>query len=571
MMKKYNSGYISAISLLVMAFLLLLTGAVVPRVKAELNFTSMNNDGIEAQYAAESGIKYAAAQILNNPSNTDWSWARGNQKLTFADGETYKITIYPIDSSGKAGSSPIDEGVALISGSKYLIQSVGQVNNYTKTVRVIAYINTGSASTPTIYSGKTLSSSGSLTIANGDVLANTVDINGNVSINDNNKILYYDTASVPNYSNITKTKWSGEKYTYKPDESVVTSLPSFRAANNISGYMTNYTSGISFPAANSTYEWRTYYTLFSNTKYYVQNTFLQSDNKPLTINKEGSGDTYITINGNYTTNNSGTNYINLNNSGNFVLNVIGNLEVRSLIINAANASSVTINVTGDFSTSGSGIIIHGPANGNLNVNVGGDFSIGAGGLTIDGMNTGNINFTVDSDLTTNGYSWQITRPLTGDVNIMVNGKFSASGAGLPILGNSSGNVNFFVGGTLNSNGSGIVINSTTGNVNIYANDNLSASGSGMSVDGANVNIVVNGDVSFNGNNSLKGDSVLLYAIGDGHDVDANSLYIEGVIIAPDGDITLRGGTVINNSNTTPDGTGGSGSGTGTIEFTNWSS
>jgi len=567
--KKNNSGYISAISLLIMAFLLLLTGAVVPRVGAELNFTSINSDGVEAQYAAESGVKYAAAQILNNPGNTDWNWARGNQELTFADGETFKITIYPMDSSGKAGSSPIDDGVALTSGSKYLIQSVGKVNNYLKTVKVIAYINTGSASTPTIYSGKTLSASGSLTVANGDILAETVDLNGNVTINEKNKILYYKNASVPNYSNIETKKWSGEKYTYQPGESVVISLPSFSAAANINGYIANYTSGISFPSPNSTYEWRTYYTLSSNTKYYVQNTFMQSDNKPITINKEGSGDTYITVKGNYTTNNSGTNYINLNGSGNFVLNVIGNFQARELVINANNASSVTINVTGDFTMSGNALTIHGPTNGDVNINVGADFSIGSGGLTIDGVNTGNINIMVDSDLTTDGYSWHISRPASGDVNILVNGNFSAKGAGLPIKGSSTGTVNFFVGGTLDTQGSGIVIDSNTGNVNIYANSNLSASGSGMSVDGANVNIVAKGDISFNGNNSLRGDNVLLYAIGSGHDVDANSLYIEGVIIAPDGDITLRGGTVINNTNTTS-GSGGSGSGTGTIEFSNWS-
>lgn len=570
-MKKKNGGYISAISLLIMAFLLLLTGAVVPRVGAELNFTSINSDGVEAQYAAEAGVKYAAAQILNNPGNTDWGWARGNKELAFADGETFKITIYPMDADEKPASSPIDDGAALTSGNKYQIKSVGKVNNYSKTVKVIAYINTGSASTPAIYSGKNLSASGSLIVANGDILADTVKLNGSITINDKNKILYYNNASVPSYSNIETQKWSGEKYTYQAGESVVTSLPSFSATKNISGYIVNYNSGVGFPAANSTYEWRTYYTLSSNTKYYVQNSFLQSDNKPITINKEGSGDTYITVKGNYTTNNSGTNYINLNGSGNFVLNVIGNFEARELVINANKASSVTINVTGYFTMSGNALTIHGPANGNVNINVGGNFAIGSGGLTIDGVNTGNINITVDANLTTDGYSWHISRPASGDVNILVNGNFSATGAGLPIKGSSTGTVNLFVGGTLKSSGSaGIVIDSTTGNVNIYANSNLNASGSGMSVDGANVNIVANGDISFSDSNSLRGDNVLLYAIGDGHNVDANSLYIEGVIIAPGGDITLVGGTVINNTNTTA-GTGGSGSGTGTIEFSNWSS
>jgi len=565
-MKNNNSGYISAISLLIMAFLLLLTGAVVPRVGAELNFTSINSDGVEAQYAAEAGVKYAAAQILNNPGNTDWSWAQGNQERTFADGETFKITIYPMGADGKPASSPIDDGVAFTSGSKYQIKSVGKVNGYSKTVKVNVYINTGSASTPTIYSGKTLSASGSLTVANGDILADTVDLSGKVTINDKNKVLYYNNASAP----IETFKWSGEKYTYQPGESVVTSLPSFSAVKNISGYIVNYTSGVSFPSANSTYEWRTYYTLSPNTKYYIQNNFLQSDNKPLTINKDGAGDTYITINGNYTTNNSGTNYINLNNSGNFVLNVIGNFQARELVINANNASSVTINVTGDFSMSGSALTIHGPANGNVNINVGKDFSIGSGGLTIDGVKTGNINITVDSDLTTDGYSWHISRPASGDVNILVNGNFSANGNGLPITGSSTGTVNFFVGGALTTQGKGIEINSTTGDVNIYSNSNLKASGSGMSVDGSNVNIVANGDISFTGSNSLSGDNVLLYAIGSGHDVDAASIYIEGVIIAPDGDIKLSGKTVINNTYTNT-GSGESGSGTGSIEFSNWSS
>lgn len=194
--KKNNSGYISAISLLIMAFLLLLTGAVIPRVGAELNFTSINNDAVEAQYAAEAGVKYAAAQILNNTSNTDWSWARGNQELTFADGETYKITIYPIDSSGKAGSSPIEDGIALTSGSKYLIQSVGKVNNYSKTVKVIAYINTGSDSSPAIYAGNTANIGNSLKVINGDVLAANIKISTLPTLDDDKNIYYYNKPTV---------------------------------------------------------------------------------------------------------------------------------------------------------------------------------------------------------------------------------------------------------------------------------------------------------------------------------------------------------------------------------------
>lgn len=566
-MKKYNSGFISAISLLIMAFLLLLTAAVVPRVGAELKFSSMNSDGVEAQYAAESGVKYAAAQILNNPGNTDWSWALGTQEKTFAGTEKFTITIYPMDSTGKPGTSPIANGVALTSGNKYQIKSVGKVNGYLKTVKVIAYINTGSASAKAIYAANNLTVNNTVTINKGDVLARNLDINkGSIKLTEGD-VLYIDSVAGSNKIDGNLKKYTGT-YTYTPDESTITSLPAFSAASNISRDTVNYTSGVSFPSPNSTAEWRRYYTLSSNTKYYVQNTFMQSDNKPITINKQGAGDTYITIKGNYTTSNSGTNYINLNGSGNLVLNIIGDFVVKNLEINANSGSSVTINVTGNLTTNSSGIIIHGPANGNLNINVAGSLAISEGGITTDGMNSGNVNILVDSNLTTGGYSWHITRPTTGDVNIFVKGNVVAGNAGLPITGNGTGTVNILAGGTLTSSGSGIAINSTTGNVNIFSNGNFSASGSGLDLNGSSVKIVANGDFTASGDNKIKGNA-LLYVMGEGHDVSlSGSFRVDGAIIADGGDVTIGAKTDINTDFDGSDGSGGSG--TGTIEFSNWS-
>lgn len=571
-MKKNNSGYISAISLLIMAFLLLLTGAVVPRVGAELNFTSINSDGIEAQYAAESGAKYAAAQILNNPGNTDWGWARGNQERTFADGETFKITIYPVDSSGKVGSSPIDDGVALTSGSKYQIKSMGKVNGYSKTVKVIAYINTGSASAKAIYAANNLNVNNTVTINKGDVLAGNLIMNNDIKLTDGN-LLYINSVTADNWiknNHKDNLKPYNGTYIYTPDESTITSLPAFSAANNISGYTVNYTSGVSFPSPNSTTEWRRYYTLSPNTKYYVQNTFMQSDNKPITINMEGSGDTYITVKGNYATSNSGKNYINLNGAGNLVFNVIGDFLADELVINANSGNSVTINVVGNFKTTGTGITINRPQNGNVNFNVGGSLNAGQI-IKVNGVNSGDIIFIVDGNLSITGPGIEIKRPSSGLVNFLINGKLTDTNGGLKILGEGSSTINIFCGQGIGSSGAGIKIDSSIGNVNIYSNSNFSASNSGVNLNGASVKVVANGDFTASGNNTIKGNG-LLYVIGEGHDVSlGGSFRVDGAIIADGGDVTIGANTIIN---TNLDGSGGSvgfGSGTGTIEFSNWSS
>ena len=572
-MKKKNSGYISAISLLIMAFLLLLTGAVLPRVGAELNFTSINSDGVEAQYAAEAGVKYAAAQILNNSNNTDWSWARGNQELTFADGETFKITIYPIDSSGKAGSSPIDDGVALTSGSKYLIQSVGKVNNYLKTAKVIAYINTGSASSPAIYAANNLNVNGTLTINNGDALAGNLNMKQDIKITDGN-LLYINSVTAADWmknNHKDNLKPYTGKYTYTPDESTITSLPVFSAASNISGYTNNYSSGV----ALSTPEYNggiTTYILNANTKYYLKSGMPSPIyNGTLKFNKPSNGDVTMTVAGNYISSSSGNGTsFNLTGTGNFVLNIMGNMTANAFTINAMNASSVTINVLGDLTTDGSGFTVNGPSAGDFNLNVKGNLNI-KNKLKINGITSGDVNIVVDGNLTYANDNFTISRPAAGNVNILVNGNMASSSSGIPISGTSTGDVNVFVGKTLSTGGAGIKTDSTTGNVNIFVNSDFSSSGTGLVLTGASAKIVVNGNISFGGTTSITADNSLIYVVGENHNATfENTLTLYGSLIVANGSANINNTTNIR----IPDSTGGSGgssSGTGTIEFSNWSS
>ena len=573
MMKKNNSGYISAISLLIMAFLLLLTAAVLPRVGAELNFTSINNDGVEAQYAAEAGVKYAAAQILNNPGNTDWSWARGNLEKTFAGGETFKITIYPIDSSGKAGSSPIDDGVALTSGSKYLIQSVGKVNNYLKTAKVIAYINTGSASSPAIYAANNLNVNGTLTINNGDALAGNLNMERDIKITDGN-LLYINSVTAADWmknNHKDNLKPYTGTYTYTPDESTITSLPVFSAASNISGYTNNYSSGV----ALSTPEYNggiTTYILNANTKYYLKSGMPSPIyNGTLKFNKPSNGDVTMTVAGNYISSSSGNGTsFNLAGTGNFVLNIMGNMTANAFTINAMNASSVTINVLGDLTTDGSGFTVNGPSAGDFNLNVKGNLNI-KNKLKINGITSGDVNIVVDGNLTYANDNFTISRPAAGNVNILVNGNMASSSSGIPISGTSTGDVNVFVGKTLSTGGAGIKTDSTTGNVNIFVNSDFSSSGTGLVLTGASAKIVVNGNISFGGTTSITADNSLIYVVGENHNATfENTLTLYGSLIVANGSANINNTTNIR----IPDSTGGSGgssSGTGTIEFSNWSS
>ena len=552
-----------------MAFLLLLTAAVVPRVGAELKFSSMNSDGVEAQYAAEAGVKYAAAQILNNPGNTDWSWAIGNQELTFADGETFKITIYPMGADGKPTSSPINDGVALTSGSKYQIKSVGKVNGYSKTVKVIAYINTGSASAPAIYAANSLYVNNTVNINKGDVLAGDLIINNEINIADGT-LSYIRSIKMDNKHKVDSKQYTGT-YTYIPNESTITSLPVFSAASNISGYTLNYSAGTSLPSPQ--YDGGvTTYTLDSNTKYYLPSGMPKPIyNGTLKFDKTSNGDVTMTVAGNYISSSSGNGTsFNLTGTGNFVLNIRGNMTANDFTINAMNASSVTINVLGDLTTDGSGFTVNGPSAGDFNLNVKGNLYIN-NKLKINGITSGDVNITVDGNLNYANDNFTISRPAAGNVNILVNGNMASSSGGIPISGTSTGDVNVFVGKTLSTGGAGIKTDSTTGNVNIFVNSDFSSNGKGLVLTGSNAKIVVNGNINFGGTTSITAANSLIYVVGENHNATFNNtLTLYGSLIVASGSANINNTTNIRIPDSTG-GSGGSGSGTGTIEFTNWSS
>ena len=124
-----QKGFVTPLSLLVLTFALALLAAVSPFIIQEVKFASMNRDAIEAQFAAEAGIK-VAAQALHQ-RNTSWDWAQGTTPQPFVSGttKTYTVTIR----KGDAGNT-LDNGYTPETGIDYKVISVGRVGKETKTV-----------------------------------------------------------------------------------------------------------------------------------------------------------------------------------------------------------------------------------------------------------------------------------------------------------------------------------------------------------------------------------------------------------------------------------------------------
>lgn len=139
-----------------MAFFLLLTGAVAPRVGAELNFSSINSDVVEAQYAAEAGAKRAITEML--AENTDWGWLEETKgspdKQVFISDKPVNDYYYSVFIETVA-STPVPLTGKPAIGQQYKITSTGYVNGSKKKISVIykmkAATSSGSLTDSTVY------------------------------------------------------------------------------------------------------------------------------------------------------------------------------------------------------------------------------------------------------------------------------------------------------------------------------------------------------------------------------------------------------------------------------------
>lgn len=128
-MKEKERGSAAVLVLGVMVVLAILVAGVVPALTNEIKMSKINSDAIEAQLAAEAGIKRAIVDMKN--ADATWNWLGAEQAiLTGIAGKTYKVT------SNLTGSPAVN--------TEYTFTSVGTVNGVSRmVVGKIKYVSSG--------------------------------------------------------------------------------------------------------------------------------------------------------------------------------------------------------------------------------------------------------------------------------------------------------------------------------------------------------------------------------------------------------------------------------------------
>ena len=90
---KSQRGSVTIMAIGVMMFLGIILSGVFPMITQEVRSGSVNRDAVEAQYAAEAGLKRAIAAM--QAESTDWAWIVQGQTRNFTSeaGKTYKVTL----------------------------------------------------------------------------------------------------------------------------------------------------------------------------------------------------------------------------------------------------------------------------------------------------------------------------------------------------------------------------------------------------------------------------------------------------------------------------------------------
>jgi formylmethanofuran dehydrogenase subunit C len=167
-------GSAAIFALVVFVFIGIMLGALLPYITTEYLFATKTRDLIEAQYAAESGIKMALSQFNKSPSS-DWRWLDKSQNFANDRTKNYKVSITGPGTSGAPPTASPDPGV-------YTVTSVGEVGKSTKIVTANITIN--GALSYALYSGQNVTMSGNVKL-NGKIGANgTVTYSGDIKYDD---------------------------------------------------------------------------------------------------------------------------------------------------------------------------------------------------------------------------------------------------------------------------------------------------------------------------------------------------------------------------------------------------
>lgn len=288
-MKQYlynQKGSTLVLSLLTMMFLAIIISGIMPLVNSQILHSSLNNDDIEAQYAAEAGAKRAIVGIQN--TRTDWEWADGKTKNNLIDetDKKYYITSVVVRETNEIIKA-LPPGV-----TDYTIVSEGHVNNAYRKITTSVKIKSGGVL------GYAAFSKGDMLIQN-PLITGDIYSNGNIKTTSGARMVtgtaYSFTQSIEDMKSISK----GYEAITKPLDLDVNSMFPDTPSLSMVGtdlkevYKLNQWGGETYPLSTGSYYFNGDYAVNKhsysidsgqNVTIYIKGTFSFYDKSNITMN-----------------------------------------------------------------------------------------------------------------------------------------------------------------------------------------------------------------------------------------------------------------------------------------------
>ncbi len=519
---KTNQGSVTIMAIGVMMFLGIILSGVLPMITQEIRSGTVNRDVVEAQYAAEAGLKRTIAAM--QAGDTAWGWLGAPRSLTSEAGKTYSVSFVPagVCKAGRTYQAAPATGVAPASGW-YCLQSVGTVNGVSKTMSVAVEL----ATMPAVLSSGIFGSA-SIRMDNNSQVIGPAGTNGSITMNNNATISGLATAVTGISATTTQIPTANQNIVASalpvPTFSIAFTAPTAPAApavlsssawplgnwqvNNSASPLASgrYTASSGLSSGQSTI------VVQPNTTIYVNGGNFSMDKSTWTT---GNNTVIYVTNGNMSlTSNSkitsGTNskfYVN----GGVYADELMNLGANSVIY---SKQGLQLNSNTTLSMPGAATIYM--ANGNFIVGSNSVFTLGTVGqastlyckgsanissatININGPTADNtatkVYFTGNLDL--NGGS---TLNIAGNVEIYVTGTLQLTN-NAQIFTAANSNVVFKLGGFVDLNNNAEIRSGTNSTVAILIDDNVAFSNNTLIEKAL---IMATGNVSLNNNSTITG-------------------------------------------------------------------
>ena len=342
-----NKGSVTILAIGIMAFLGIILSGVLPMITQEVRIGTMNRDVVEAQYAAESGLKRAIAGL--EAGSTSWAWIGQTRQFTGEAGKNYTVSVQ------NTSPNTLTEGTAPASGLYYL-QAVGRVGNANKTVSVKVNLTSGGSSggLSGVFVNGVFGASGIKMDSNAKVTG-SIGTNGKLTMDNGSTV----DGDITAYNSLAINKWNSVTITGATPESKTATVA-------VPTFSTTYTLPSSTGAAAWTWDTGWKKTVNVPTGKYKYTGTLSVGASTVTV----ADNTTLFFNGLNIQNDS---TVTLGN--NAVLCVNGNLSLESSNSKLVTQGKATIYVTGNFTIANGARLLLG---GDTTVYVGGQLYLSKG-------------------------------------------------------------------------------------------------------------------------------------------------------------------------------------------------